>query len=183
VCAVGSGPDDIRADTRFATTSPDATLQQTLDFLRAEQRRHGPLTAVSIASFGAVDLRPGSATHGHITSTPPQPPGPQADDRCILLSNWDRLDDSLFWRVARELQAREVERIKSSDVKLHVSFWTDLKFVPTTWPPSEEELQHRVALVTIDVPNHIDQLSRLDQKRRSPKASPETVSRSRSNHR
>ena len=93
-------------------------------------------------------------------------------DRCILLSNWDRLDDSLFWRVAREIQAREVERIKTSDVKLRISFWTDLKFVPTTWPPSNEELKHRVAVVTIDVPNHVDQLSRLDQKRRQPKALP-----------
>lgn len=70
VCAVGSGPDDIRADTRFATTTPDATLQQAVDFLRAEQQRHGPLTAVGIASFGPVDLRRESAAHGHITSTP-----------------------------------------------------------------------------------------------------------------
>ena len=70
VCAVGSGPEDIRADTRFATTTPDATLQQAVDFLRAEQQRHGPLAAVGIASFGPVDLRRESATYGHITSTP-----------------------------------------------------------------------------------------------------------------
>jgi len=70
VCMVGTGPDDIRAETRFPTTSPDRTLQQALDFLQAEQDRQGPLAALGIASFGPVDLRRDSATYGYITSTP-----------------------------------------------------------------------------------------------------------------
>ena len=70
VCLVGSGPDDIRAETRFPTTTPEATLRNALEFLRAEQVRQGPLAAVGIASFGPVDLHPGSATFGFITSTP-----------------------------------------------------------------------------------------------------------------
>jgi len=70
VCLVGSGPDDIRAETRFPTTTPEATLRSALEFLRAEQVRQGPLAAVGIASFGPVDLHPGSATFGFITSTP-----------------------------------------------------------------------------------------------------------------
>ena len=70
VCMVGTGPDDIRAETRFATTSPERTLQQALNFLLAEQDRQGPLAAVGIASFGPVDLRPDSPTYGFITSTP-----------------------------------------------------------------------------------------------------------------
>ena len=70
VCLVGTGPDDIRAETRFPTTSPERTLQQALDFLSAEQDRQGPLAAVGIASFGPVDLRRDSPTYGQITSTP-----------------------------------------------------------------------------------------------------------------
>ena len=33
VCMVGSGPDDVRAEARFPTTTPEATLQRTLEFL------------------------------------------------------------------------------------------------------------------------------------------------------
>jgi fructokinase len=70
VCMVGTGPDDIRAETRFPTTSPERTLQQAFEFLQAEQARHGRLAAVGIASFGPVDLRHDSPTYGYITSTP-----------------------------------------------------------------------------------------------------------------
>jgi fructokinase len=70
VCLVGSSPQDIRAETRFPTTTPEATLRNALEFLRSEQARQGPLSAVGIASFGPVDLHPGSATFGFITSTP-----------------------------------------------------------------------------------------------------------------
>jgi fructokinase len=70
VCLVGTGPDDIRAETRFPTTTPERTLQQAIDFLSAEQDRQGPLAAVGIASFGPVDLRRDSPTYGYITSTP-----------------------------------------------------------------------------------------------------------------
>ncbi len=70
VCVVGTGPEDIRAETRFPTTTPDETLRRALDFLRREQQRLGHLSAVGIGSFGPVDLHIGSATFGHITSTP-----------------------------------------------------------------------------------------------------------------
>ncbi len=70
VCIVGTGPNDIRSETRFPTTTPDATLQRTLEFLRSAQQQLGPLSAVGIASFGPVDLHVGSPTYGHITSTP-----------------------------------------------------------------------------------------------------------------
>jgi fructokinase len=70
VCVVGAGPDDIRAEARFPTTSPEATLRQTLEFFREQRAEHGPLTAAGIASFGPVDLDPASPTHGFITSTP-----------------------------------------------------------------------------------------------------------------
>lgn len=70
VCLVGSGPEDMRAETRFPTTTPDATIRHAVEFLRAEQGRQGPLAAVGIASFGPVDLHPRSPTYGFITSTP-----------------------------------------------------------------------------------------------------------------
>lgn len=70
VCVVGTGPGDLRAEERFPTTTPDATLGQALAFFRDTQARLGPLAALGIASFGPVDLKPGSPSFGFITSTP-----------------------------------------------------------------------------------------------------------------
>jgi fructokinase len=67
VCAIGSGPDDVRHEVEFATTTPEETLGRAIDFFRA---RDADLAAVGIASFGPVDLDPASSTYGHITSTP-----------------------------------------------------------------------------------------------------------------
>jgi fructokinase len=70
VCVVAAGPDDVRAEVRFPTTSPEATLREALEFFRAQRAAHGPLTAAGIASFGPVDLDPASPAYGFITSTP-----------------------------------------------------------------------------------------------------------------
>jgi fructokinase len=70
VCLVGTGPDDIRAELRFETTTPERTIGRAIDFLAAEQKRHGQLTAVGIGSFGPIDQHPESASYGYITSTP-----------------------------------------------------------------------------------------------------------------
>jgi fructokinase len=70
VCVVGAGPDDVRAQARIPTTSPEATLREALEFFRAQHSQQGPLTAAGIASFGPVDLDPVSPTYGFITSTP-----------------------------------------------------------------------------------------------------------------
>ncbi len=67
VCAVGSGPDDLRAEERFPTTTPEETIARAIDFFRAHR---SPLLAVGIASFGPVDPNPASPTFGHITTTP-----------------------------------------------------------------------------------------------------------------
>jgi len=66
VCAVGSGPDDIRAQERFDTTLPAETIGRCLAFLQ----RFDGLAAVGIAAFGPLDLHASSATYGFITSTP-----------------------------------------------------------------------------------------------------------------
>jgi fructokinase len=68
VCAVGAGPDDIRAETRFPTTSPGETIRQTIEFF--QKQPHGELAAIGVASFGPLDPDPKSPTFGHITSTP-----------------------------------------------------------------------------------------------------------------
>jgi len=70
VCVIGRGPDEIVAETRIPTTTPEATLSQTADFFRAESAKRGRLAAIGVGSFGPVDLREGSATWGFITTTP-----------------------------------------------------------------------------------------------------------------
>jgi fructokinase len=69
VCALGSGPDDIRAETRFSTTTPDETLAQVVDFFRSHQDKW-PIAALGVAAFGPIDLDPRSSSYGQITSTP-----------------------------------------------------------------------------------------------------------------
>jgi fructokinase len=66
VCVVGTGPNDIRAETRFPTTTPAETIRQAIEFFQ----KNGPVEAIGIASFGPVDLHSQSSTYGHITSTP-----------------------------------------------------------------------------------------------------------------
>ncbi len=69
VCAVGTGPDDIRAEAQFPTTSPDETLAKAIAFFKAFQTKK-PLAAIGIATFGPLDLNPQSDRYGFITSTP-----------------------------------------------------------------------------------------------------------------
>ena len=60
VCAVGGGPEDIRAETRFPTTTPDETLGKAIDFFREVVARGAELEAIGIGSFGPVDPDPDS---------------------------------------------------------------------------------------------------------------------------
>ncbi len=66
VCAVGTGPDDIRAEARFPTTTPEETIGRAIAFFREQE----PVTAVGIAAFGPLDPNPQSPTYGYITTTP-----------------------------------------------------------------------------------------------------------------
>ena len=67
ICAVGTGPDDVRAETRFATTTPSETIGRTIAFFREQPE---PPAAIGIGSFGPLDLNPDSPTYGYITTTP-----------------------------------------------------------------------------------------------------------------
>ena len=70
VCVAGTGPDDIRAETRIPTTTPAETFTRVVAFLQEVQRQHGPMAAIGVATFGPIDLHPGSPTYGYIMNTP-----------------------------------------------------------------------------------------------------------------
>ena len=57
VCAIGTGPLDIRAETRFPTATPTEAIGKAIAFFRDYQGDE-PLTAIGVASFGPVDPDP-----------------------------------------------------------------------------------------------------------------------------
>jgi fructokinase len=67
VCAVGLGPNEVHARTRFATTTPQETIARAITFFADHPE---PIAALGIGSFGPVDPDPGSPTFGTITTTP-----------------------------------------------------------------------------------------------------------------
>jgi fructokinase len=69
VCAVGTNPADLRAETSFPTTAPEETLAGIIDFFQQQQLTE-PLAAIGIGSFGPVSLDRHALDYGHITSTP-----------------------------------------------------------------------------------------------------------------
>jgi fructokinase len=69
VCILGTGPDDVRAIERLPTGERETTLRQIEGVLERWRTQFGAPRALGIASFGPVDLRSGSPTWGHITST------------------------------------------------------------------------------------------------------------------
>ena len=71
VCLVGTGPDDIRAEIRYPTTTPNETISRAIDFFKKQAEDTGQaVEAVGVACFGPIDVHFGSATYGYITSTP-----------------------------------------------------------------------------------------------------------------
>jgi len=70
VCTVASGPDDVRDELRFPTTTPAETIGRAIEFFVDQETRHGKLTAIGVGSFGPIDVDSTSPTWGHITSTP-----------------------------------------------------------------------------------------------------------------
>jgi fructokinase len=70
VCSVGSGPNDLRPEIRFPTTTPAETLGEAVDYFHERVAEEGPLAAIGVASFGPIDPHPGSPSYGFITTTP-----------------------------------------------------------------------------------------------------------------
>jgi fructokinase len=77
ICAVGTGPGDIRDRIRIPTTTPSETLAEVNAFL-LRHHETTPLAAVGVGSFGPLDLHPESPTYGYILDTP-KPGWPQTD--------------------------------------------------------------------------------------------------------
>jgi fructokinase len=69
VCAVGTGPADLRAETSFPTTTPEETLARMIAFFQ-QQQQVTPLAAVGIGSFGPLSPDRQAPDYGYITSTP-----------------------------------------------------------------------------------------------------------------
>jgi fructokinase len=63
--AIGTGPDDIRAEAIVPTTDPTSTLGAIIDFLQS----HRDLQAIGISAFGPVCLDKASPEWGNITKT------------------------------------------------------------------------------------------------------------------
>lgn len=68
VCAIGTAPNDIRAETRFPTTTPDETIRRAVEFFASQTA--GRIAAIGIGSFGPVDPNPDSPSWGYVTTTP-----------------------------------------------------------------------------------------------------------------
>src|ERR1700678_169270 len=69
-CAVGTGPGDLRISARIPTTEPNETIRGVIGFFEEARRQLGNFASMGIASFGPLDLHPGSPTYGFITTTP-----------------------------------------------------------------------------------------------------------------
>ena len=69
ICILGSGPDDIRAEVRVATSTPQATLAALRVVLDDWDAEFGPADALGIGSFGPLDLEPASASYGHVRAS------------------------------------------------------------------------------------------------------------------
>ena len=70
VCAIGTDPDNLLAETRIATTSPEETMEQVVFFLKQQESAFGKLSAIGFACFGPLDPNPVSSTYGRILPTP-----------------------------------------------------------------------------------------------------------------
>lgn len=67
VCAVGTGPEDLKTFTT-PTSTPAQTLAPLLKFF--DEQGGNRIEAIGIGSFGPVDLHANSPLYGHVTSTP-----------------------------------------------------------------------------------------------------------------
>jgi fructokinase len=70
ICALGTETGELRAHARFPTTTPAETIERAVAFFRAQTHALEGVAAVGVASFGPLDLDPGSPSYGFITSTP-----------------------------------------------------------------------------------------------------------------
>jgi fructokinase len=70
VCAIGDESGKIHAEARFPTIDAHSTLAAVGDFLDAQRRARGRMTAIGVACFGPLILDKRSAKYGFIGNTP-----------------------------------------------------------------------------------------------------------------
>lgn len=70
ICAVGTDPNNLKAQTRIPTTTPDETLSQVVDFFRQQQAAGNAIASIGIGSFGPVGVNPDSPKFGWFLNTP-----------------------------------------------------------------------------------------------------------------
>ncbi|MGV1003824.1 MAG: ROK family protein [Candidatus Nanopelagicales bacterium] len=71
VCAVGTGPHDLRDEVRFPTGDPLTVLAEVADYFTRWQAEHGErIDAIGYGTFGPCDPNPASPTYGWVTKTP-----------------------------------------------------------------------------------------------------------------
>lgn len=88
ICAIGSGPNNIRAEARFTTTTPEDTMGQVTEFFQQQEEKVGKLSAIGFACFGPLDPNPASPTYGYILPTP-KPGWSNADVAGMLRKEFD----------------------------------------------------------------------------------------------
>lgn len=70
-CIITTEDAHIFHEKTIPTSTPDATMQQVIDFFLVEGSKNiDELAAIGIGSFGPLDLEPTSPNYGSITSTP-----------------------------------------------------------------------------------------------------------------
>jgi fructokinase len=66
ICAVGTGPEDLRAQARFPTTTPKETLGKCIEFFQSQPK----IDSLGVGCFGPIELRSDARRYGHVTTTP-----------------------------------------------------------------------------------------------------------------
>jgi fructokinase len=70
VLGLASGPEQIVAETKIPTTTPDETLSHALKWMKLASAEHGVLSGIGIATFGPAELDRAHPHWGFITGTP-----------------------------------------------------------------------------------------------------------------
>lgn len=70
ICEVTDADGTPLAATRIATTTPQETMANVVQFFTVQQQLLGKIKAIGVAAFGPLDLQRASPTFGHLLKTP-----------------------------------------------------------------------------------------------------------------
>ncbi|HSN67749.1 MAG TPA: ROK family protein [Thermoanaerobaculia bacterium] len=70
VCVIARGPREILSGTRIPTTTPEETLGSAVAFFRTAAETAGAIEGFGVASFGPLEIDPGSPRYGRLMRTP-----------------------------------------------------------------------------------------------------------------